>query len=338
MSFLSRKLMMPSEGGGILVDDVFSTDLYTGNGSTQTINNGIDLAGDGGLVWVKKRSGSQSHMLADTESGIQKYLTSNATSQQVDGAGSRISNANSDGFSIGADSDVNENTFTYAAWTFRKSPRFFDVVTYTGDGTQDRQIPHDLGVAPGAVIVKRRNASENWPFWHRKGDFNPTEHRHGFLNLNSDFNNYGDFSNSIDQSALFTDSIFTVRNDINISGQTYVAYLFAHDPAPNGVIQCGSYTGNGSTTGPVINLGWEPQWVLVKASSISNPWYILDNKRLASGSPTYSVPLSPNSSNAETTTGLVEMQSNGFQIVNSGTGVNGSGNTYIYVAIRAEEA
>jgi hypothetical protein len=38
-----------------LIEDVFSTYLYTGNGSTQTITNGIDLAGEGGLVWSKAR-------------------------------------------------------------------------------------------------------------------------------------------------------------------------------------------------------------------------------------------------------------------------------------------
>jgi hypothetical protein len=43
-------------GGGVLgVEDVFSTWLYTGNGSTQTITNGIDLSGEGGLVWLKVR-------------------------------------------------------------------------------------------------------------------------------------------------------------------------------------------------------------------------------------------------------------------------------------------
>jgi len=35
---------------------VFSTYLYTGNWSTQTINNGIDLAGEGGIVWIKWRN------------------------------------------------------------------------------------------------------------------------------------------------------------------------------------------------------------------------------------------------------------------------------------------
>ena len=50
------------------IDDVFSTWLYTGNGSTQTITNGIDLAGKGGLVWGKARSAG-SNYLTDTVRG-----------------------------------------------------------------------------------------------------------------------------------------------------------------------------------------------------------------------------------------------------------------------------
>ena len=36
----------------VYVDDVFSTFLYEGNGTSQTITSGIDLDGKGGLVWV----------------------------------------------------------------------------------------------------------------------------------------------------------------------------------------------------------------------------------------------------------------------------------------------
>jgi hypothetical protein len=63
-------------GGGILVQEVFSTTLYTGNGSTQTITNGIDLDGEGGLVWTKKRSsasqGDNMLRLIDTVDGAIK--------------------------------------------------------------------------------------------------------------------------------------------------------------------------------------------------------------------------------------------------------------------------
>ena len=52
-----KKLMMSAAGGEALnVEDVFSTYLYTGTGSSQTITNGIDLSGEGGLVWLKGRN------------------------------------------------------------------------------------------------------------------------------------------------------------------------------------------------------------------------------------------------------------------------------------------
>ena len=45
-------------GGATYVDDVFSADLYLGNGGLQQMDNGIDLAGEGGLVWFKRRNQS----------------------------------------------------------------------------------------------------------------------------------------------------------------------------------------------------------------------------------------------------------------------------------------
>ena len=42
-------------GEGEYVEDVFNTYLYTGTADSLTITNGIDLSGEGGLVWVKAR-------------------------------------------------------------------------------------------------------------------------------------------------------------------------------------------------------------------------------------------------------------------------------------------
>jgi hypothetical protein len=42
-------------------------------GSTQTITNGIDLDGEGGLVWIKQRNQErQNHRFIDTERGVYK--------------------------------------------------------------------------------------------------------------------------------------------------------------------------------------------------------------------------------------------------------------------------
>ena len=58
------------------LDDVFSTFLYKGTGSAQSINNGIDLSSEGGMVWIKQRTGqfTNSNFLFDTKRGTGKYV------------------------------------------------------------------------------------------------------------------------------------------------------------------------------------------------------------------------------------------------------------------------
>ena len=90
-------------GAGLDVDEVFSTHLYTGDGSNGTaIVNGIDLAGEGGLVWRKKRSGDGSindNVLVDTERGKTKFILSNSTAAEATSSNS-ITSFNNNGFTI----------------------------------------------------------------------------------------------------------------------------------------------------------------------------------------------------------------------------------------------
>ena len=101
----------PQSGGFVpvaasYVEDVFSTYLYTGNSSTQTITNGIDLDGEGGLVWIKSRSSAvEYHNLFDTVRGAANVIFSNVT----DAAGNsptRLSSFNASGFTVGSNSWV----------------------------------------------------------------------------------------------------------------------------------------------------------------------------------------------------------------------------------------
>ena len=149
------------------IEDVFSTYLYTGNSSTQTITNNIDLSGKGGLFWAKCRSSSSTfNWLVDTVRGADNILRSNTTDAQVDnGAGSSFL---STGYSIGSTSNSNYNGSgnTYASWTFRKQPKFFDVVTYTGDGVAGRTVSHNLGSTPGCIFVKATSTTGEWSVYH----------------------------------------------------------------------------------------------------------------------------------------------------------------------------
>jgi hypothetical protein len=320
-------------GEKVYVEDVFSTYLYTGNDSTQTITNGIDLSGEGGLVWLKNRSLSASHALIDTELGGSQHLRSNST----DGSGSSYSiSFNVDGFSIGSSAqDVNESPRNYASWTFRKAEKFFDVVTYTGTGA-NRTVTHNLGSAPGCMIIKRTDSTSDWIVYHREmNNVNPASY---YAVLNS---NNARQSSDLFQDLHPTSAHFTLNNwaEINASGGTYVAYLFAHDAGGFGdsgdesVIKCGSYTGNGAADGQAIDLGWEPQWLMIKGSSVASNWQIIDTMRGATVATGGTRPLRADLSNAEYQGDLGYPYATGF-VVGPSTNTNNSGSTYIYIAIR----
>lgn len=322
-------------GEALAIEDVFSTYLYTGNGSTQTITNGIDLAGEGGLVWIKNRDEIDAHILTDTERGATETLVSNTTAAEATDADT-LTVFNADGFGLGADVKVNTSTENYVSWTFRKAPRFFDVVTYTGTGVA-RTVSHNLGLAPGCIIVKRTDTTGDWQVYHRSNTANPET---DYLVLNTTAATAD--SNTRWNDTAPTDSVFTVGTEatVNASGGTYVAYLFAHDPlgpsgdGSDGLIACGSYTGNGSTDGPEIDLGWEPQWLLIKNASGAYGWVIWDSMRgIADGGDAAS--LYPNVSNAENTfNNAIRLTPTGFKFTGTGAFYNASGNNYIYIAIR----
>jgi len=332
-------------GGGVpvvpaYIEEVFSTYLYTGNGTSQSINNGIDLAGKGGMVWTKSRSQATENLLWDTARGAQKYLISSSTGAQSTSTSDCVDSFASTGFVVKGTTiggGTNANGTTYASWTFRKQPKFFDVITWTGTGgTGDRAIAHSLAAVPAAYTIKPLTFVDNWQFRHKDLPANTNV----FLNLTnaatSSGNRYGSVPN--------TSSTFYVNaaGAYNLSGETYVAYLFADNAGGFGltgtdnVISCGSYTGNGSATGPVINLGYEPQWVLIKSSSAGSTenWYIFDSMRgmvNGSGNDAY---LIPNLTNAEAATILISPTATGFTLEDGNTPVNRSSTTYIYIAIR----
>jgi hypothetical protein len=315
------------------VEDVFSTYLYTGNGSTQTITNGIDLSGKGGLVWVKSRNNSIAGTIdVDTVRGASKFLITSETQQEGNAGTNSINGFTSTGFSVKDDSagdyGVNGNAYTYASWTFRKQPKFFDVVTYTGTGS-NTTISHNLGSAPGMIIVKRTDASGAWQVYHRS--LANTE----YLVLNTTAAKATGATRW--NSTTPTSSVFSLGTDatVNASGGTYVAYLFAHNAGGFGttgtdnVISCSSYTTDGSGNASV-SLGYEPQYVLVKKTDGTSGWYQQDIMR--SMSQTGALYFTYNTSNAEAdpASPLIVPTATGFDIVGGGYGTG----TFIYMAIR----
>jgi hypothetical protein len=322
-------------GENLYIEDVFSTYLYTGNGSTQTITNGIDLDGEGGLVWFKSRNSSESHSIYDSERGLIKRLFSTSTNGQGDNDINLSFSAT--GFSI------NTNQFgfnssdplysSYVSWTFRKAPKFFDVVTYTGTGSA-RTVSHNLGSVPGCIMVKRTDTTGAWQVYHRANTANPET---DFLVLNTTAATAD--SNTRWNDTQPTSTVFSLGTEatVNASGATYVAYLWAHDDGGFGddglqnVVTCGSYTGNDSTL--TVNLGYEPQWIIVKRSDNTGNWALIDVMRGWITGPSTQQQLYANTSGAETGDSFFGVTATGFS-ANLGGTWNTNGGIYIYIAIR----
>jgi hypothetical protein len=326
----------PSGGDASNVEDVFSTYLYTSpnDSSTFSVNNGIDLDGEGGMVWLKSRNyNGGEHLVFDTERPNRYPLRTNGNLAEDTGFPQSNFTFSSTGFGItdGYGWDLSYGGKDYTSWTFRKAPRFFDVVTYTGNGVAGREIAHNLGCDVGFMVVKRTDSSGDWVGFHRSlggTKWIPLQETTQALTYSGYW-----------EDTAPTDSVFTIGgvNNVNASGGTFVAYLFAHDPVGednDGMIACGSYTGNGSTTGPVIDLGWEPQYVLIKKSSGARDWLIFDTMR---GITTGGVDpfLAANASYAEESTARIALNSTGFTVDTTSDDVNTSGSTFIYMAIRA---
>ena len=322
--------------GGLDIDEVFSTYLFKPNTSGNfSVTNNIDLDGEGGLVWLKQRDVSANHLLYDTNRGASAgRLASNLDNGEAL-AGVYFDAFNSDGFTV---KDMNADEM--ASWTFRKAPKFFDCVQYTGDGVFGRSIPHNLGCEVGSIIVKRTDAAASWYVYHRGVDATAPQDYTLVLDLTLA---------RINSSAPWADTApttthFTVgdNSNYNASGGTYVAYLFAHNDGDGGfgpdsdqdIIKCGSYTGNDSTNGPVIDLGFEPQFVLIKSSTATYNWMLIDNMR---GAPTGGTTayLNPNKNEEENTASgnLIDFTSTGFKL-KSGDAQTNNNETYIYMAIR----
>lgn len=347
-----RNALMQAAGsaGGdkVYVEDVFSTFLYTGNGSNGlAIDNGIDLAGEGGLVWIKDRA-SANHSLATTDQGLTNQLASDLTNGNI--SWGNMQSFDSDGFTLTNGGTTNTSTNEYASWTFRKAPGFFDVVTYTGDGTSARTISHNLGCKPGMIIVKRTDTSADWQVWHRN-----TGLSYGVAHLNTSTawtNTGGDnaaFYDANGSATNFTLGQGSRLNDTNANSATYIAYLFAGqndadsqifgEDGDEAIIRCGSYTQgttSSTTTGNVtVDVGFEPQWLLVKNATSASSWEIYDSMRGVTVTTSAAYPISdrlrPDTDDPENNTGQVSITSTGFTVHG---GASTTSDIQIYMAIR----
>jgi hypothetical protein len=317
---------------------------YTGNstaGRVITMSNMTNV----GFAWVKLRSGSDDHRLANTVTGGNKHLKSNATDAESSGT-NVIQAFSSNTFTVGSDNSVNVSGSTYVGWVWANdgtsgssntagsitstvsanTTAGFSVVTYTGTSA-NATVGHGLGVAPSMVILKSRSAVTDWRVYsaYLNGGVTPANYT---LKLNA--TNAEAADSTIWNNTVPTSTVFSIGSnvEINNSGNLYVAYCFAQVA---GYSAFGSYTGNGSSDGTFVYTGFRPRFVIVKASSTAGyNWILFDSAR----SPTNvaSAELYPSLANAEGTDSSFDFLSNGFKLRVTSGNKNLSGTTYIYMA------
>jgi len=320
--------------------DYFNTVLWTGNGADDRNITGVGFQPD--LVWLKERTNTSFHLLANSIIGATPHLFSNENLAEITDTTNRLQAFQSDGFQVGSDGTVNQNSETYVEWNWlaggtessntdgsitssvsANTTAGFSIVSWTGTEAS-ATVGHGLGVTPDVMILKNRVDAVDWIVYHSALDSSPEDY---FLRLN-EANAKGASSTTFDATAP-TSTVFSVGNNSNTNGSSdgMIAYCFAEK---KGYSKTGSYTGNGNSDGTFVYTGFKPAVIIAKLSSGVSDWRIYDNKRLG-----YNVdnnPIRINDSRAEETDDNIDFLSNGFKWRTTDGALNGSGSTYIYMA------
>jgi len=325
--------------------DYFNTKLYTGTGSAPLNITGLDFQPD--FNWTKNRStaGGYSHNLCDVVRGTTKYIKSNSSNaEQTDS--NNITSFNSDGYTLGfsTNGEHNVNGHTYASWNWKangagsantdgdinstvsaNTTAGFSIVKYSGNSTSNQTIGHGLGSTPKMIIIKRLTNTNSWITYH--SSLGATKMI--FIDQTSTpTTSAAPFNNTSPTNSVFTVDGNGGYNPVNVSSNDYIAYCFAEK---TGYSKFGSYTGNGNADGTFVYTGFKPAFIMLKnTETAGNNWVMIDNKRLG-----YNVDnnrIYADLSNAEDTTDVIDIVSNGFKHRFTGGTSNGSGDNYIYMA------
>jgi hypothetical protein len=310
---------------------VYNAVARAGTGTAATIT-GVGFPPD--LAIIKARSIGDSYffgaMVADKLRGTPRYLVSSSTAAEDAGGTGDVTAFNMDGISVGGSTQINYgNAGNYVNWFFKRAPGFFDEVCYTGTGSANYSVAHNLAKVPEIVIIKERDrAVSGWrvplPFLgSMAADLNRTDAAYDAGGAY-----FGNGSGYVAPTS--TQMTLGSNTNVNNSGTTYVAYLFATLAK---VSKVGSYTGNGSSQTIACGFTAGSRFVMIKRTDSTGDWYVWDSARgIVAGNDPH---LSLNTTAAEVTTDdSVDTDNSGF-IVNqvAATNVNVSSASYIFLAV-----
>ena len=318
----------------------------TGYKSMQQDNLPETGKGITGLTWIKDRDNTYSHGLRDSSRGRHKDLFSNLTQAEVtntDGvqkflkggieiedllglnkSGSSIVSWNwvANGGTTSANTDGSGATI--ASTIQANQTAGFSIVRYTGDGgNAARKVAHGLSQAPDWILLKFVDTTAHWSIYH-KSLGNTKRLKFTTDTPQTDSTLWNDTSP--------TSTVFSVGSSYNqSSAYDYIAYCWHSIP---GFSKFGSYEGNANSSGPFINLGFKPAWLMIKNIDRSVDWIIIDSKRDPFNDGVSKL-LKPNVADAESEANNqgIDLLSNGFKIKQSSSNAfNANDETHVYMA------
>jgi hypothetical protein len=281
---------------------------YTGDGSDNRAITGLGFTPD--VVIIKVRDDNKIAVIRTSAmTGDSSKPLTGGTALVADA----IQSLDADGFTIGTLDTVNKATKTYDWIAFRTSPGFLHVGSYTGDGTAGRSVT-GVGFSPDALFVLDAGNQEAV-----------------FTNSAAGGNAF-DFGNSTNATwipSLDADG-FTLGSDARVNGAAHTYYYVAWNEVP-GLVDVGSYAGDGTDNRNIAGVGFQPEWVVVKNTAGDGVVQHFDSQGPASDSSSFFT------GNSAGTNRIQALQPDGFQ-VGADNDVNNATRLYTFMAFRQETA
>jgi len=299
------------------------------------------------MVWFKNRAGTNSHAIVDSVRTRSKYIYPDDNfAENTSAASNDMTSFDSNGFSLGVVSQAGStNTTTggtdnLVAWSWKAGGAAvtnsvgtnanssqvsanvaagFSIVKVQADGTNNT-IGHGLGGVPELIISKNTGTSGAWGVYSA-----PTGVGH-YMYLNTTDAVNATFNGTVYPSVSSTTFAPGSGGWNYTNGNNYIHYLWRSIP---GYSKIGSYTGSGLATGPLVETGFKPAWIMIKCTDYPSGtnWTIFDNKR-----PGYYLYADATSAEGNAASLQINFTSTGFNTVGIDGTHSASGYKYIYMA------
>ena len=320
----------------IVPSEHFSKVLYDGTSATQSIT-GVGFKPD--LVWIKRTDGTENNYWQDSSRGSTYQMYTNLNSAQFNET-TAITSFDSDGFTMGSYNGINNSGESYVAWCWKvnggtqttntdgditsdvqvNSKAGFSIVQFQTNGNSANRVGHGLSQKPDVVLYKQSSQAANW-WWY----FTLYDGSFDYVQFNSD--------GAIQNSSGTAPNSTTIFAESGSSGQNMMAYCFH---SVDGYSKFGTYQGNGTQDGPLVETGFEPAFLMVKRLNQTANWRVVDNTRSPFNH--RQKILFPNLTNAEldSTDDAVDFLTTGFKISNDDSSWNANADKFLYFAFASD--